>query len=135
MVIPARHGVLFAVGGRDGELYVNGRGPTQQWTDDLRAEVPDLASDVDPLQAMRAQWLDSPPEGRTLTLAGGCTEPNCTPRTGSVLTKTSVVWRRWSARRDSSCWSRRLLLLPKKRGLSKLGYTTPQHVGPPVPRP
>lgn len=77
MVIPAPRGVLFAVGGRDGELYVNGRALTQQWADDLRAEVPYLASDVDRLQAMRAEWLDSPPEDRTLALAGGCTDPNC----------------------------------------------------------
>lgn len=78
MVIPARRGgLLFAVGGLDGELYVNGRALTQQWADDLRAEVPDLASDVDRLQAMRAEWMDSPPEDRTLALAGGCTDPNC----------------------------------------------------------
>ncbi|MFJ9899602.1 hypothetical protein ACIQPR_40340 [Streptomyces sp. NPDC091280] len=77
MVIPAQRGLLFAVGGRDGELYVNGRALTQQWADDLRADVPDLASDVDRLQAMRAEWLDSPPADRTLALAGGCTDPNC----------------------------------------------------------
>ncbi|MEV6672698.1 hypothetical protein [Streptomyces sp. NPDC051162] len=77
MVIPAQRGVLFAVGGRDGELYVNGRALTRQWANDLRAEVPDLASDVDRLQAMRAEWLDSPPEDRKLALAGGCTDPNC----------------------------------------------------------
>lgn len=77
MIIPAQRGVLFAVGGRDGELYVNGRALTQQWADDLRAEVPDLASDVDRFQAMRAEWLDSPPQDRTLALAGSCTDPNC----------------------------------------------------------
>jgi hypothetical protein len=78
MVIPAqRGGVLFAVGGRDGELYVNGRALTQQWADALRAEVPELASDIDRLQAMRAEWLDTPPEDRTLALAGGCTDTNC----------------------------------------------------------
>ncbi|MEU5090388.1 hypothetical protein [Streptomyces sp. NPDC021356] len=78
MVIPAqRDGVLFAVGGRDGELYVNGRALTQQWADALRSEPPDLASDVTRLQAMRAEWLDAPPEDRTLALAAGCTDPNC----------------------------------------------------------
>ncbi len=41
MVIPAqRGGVLFAVGGRNGELYVNGRALTRQWADALRSEVP-----------------------------------------------------------------------------------------------
>ncbi|MFH8477089.1 hypothetical protein [Streptomyces sp. NPDC018000] len=78
MVIPAqRGGVLFAVGGRDGELYVNGHALTQQWADELRAKVPDLSSDVDRLQAIRAEWLDVPPEDRTLALADGCTDPNC----------------------------------------------------------
>lgn len=78
MVIPAqRGGVLFAVGGRDGELYVNGQALTRQWADELRARVPDLSSDLDRLQAMRAEWLDSPPEDRTLALAGACTDPNC----------------------------------------------------------
>ncbi|MFD0077317.1 hypothetical protein ACFVIY_33290 [Streptomyces sp. NPDC127166] len=57
MVIPARRGVLFAVGGRDGEPYVNGRALTRQRADDLRAEVPDLAPDVDRLQAMRAERM------------------------------------------------------------------------------
>ncbi|MGW8557980.1 hypothetical protein [Streptomyces tubercidicus] len=77
MVIPAQRGVLFAVGGRDGELYVNGRALTRRWAEDLRAQVPDLASDVDRLQAMRAEWLDGAPEDRTLALAGGCTDLNC----------------------------------------------------------
>ncbi|MFJ2203292.1 hypothetical protein [Streptomyces violaceusniger] len=78
MVIPAqRGGVLFAVGGRDGELYVNGRALTQDWADHLRTMVPELASDIIRLQAMRAEWLDAPPEDRTLALAGGCTDPNC----------------------------------------------------------
>ncbi|MFG3590726.1 hypothetical protein [Streptomyces sp. NPDC047990] len=78
MVIPAqRGGVLFAVGGRDGELYVNGHALTQQWADRLRTTVPDLSPDLDRLQAMRAEWLDSPPEDRTLALAGACTDPNC----------------------------------------------------------
>ncbi|WP_327180818.1 hypothetical protein [Streptomyces sp. NBC_01334] len=77
MVIPAQHGVLFAVGGRDGELYVNGRTLTRQWADDLRAEVPDLASDVTRLQATCAEWLDAPPQDRTLALAGACTDPDC----------------------------------------------------------
>ncbi|CAM5274834.1 hypothetical protein BOQ63_000775 (plasmid) [Streptomyces viridifaciens] len=78
MVIPAqRGGVLLAVGGRDGELYVNGRPLTRQWAEQLREQVPELASDVDRLQAMRAEWLDSPPQDRTLALAGACTDPNC----------------------------------------------------------
>ncbi|WAP58174.1 hypothetical protein [Streptomyces sp. S465] len=78
MVIPAqRSGVLFAVGGRDGELYVNGRALTQQWAGALRSELPDLASDITRLQAMRAEWLDAPPADRTLALAAGCTDPNC----------------------------------------------------------
>jgi hypothetical protein len=77
MVIPAQRGVLFAVGGRDGELYVNGRALTQQWADELRAQVPELASDVERLQAMRAEWLDTPPQDRTLALASDCTDPNC----------------------------------------------------------
>ncbi|WP_267717277.1 hypothetical protein [Streptomyces sp. CoH17] len=78
MVIPAqRGGVLFAVGGLDGELYVNGQALTQQWADTLRSEVPELASDIDRLQAMRAEWLDTPPQDRTLALAGSCTDPNC----------------------------------------------------------
>ncbi|MEV0581184.1 hypothetical protein [Streptomyces sp. NPDC050392] len=78
MVIPAqRGGVLFAVGGRDGELYVNGRALTRQWADELRTKVPDLSFDLDRLHAMRAEWLDAPPEDRTLALAGGCTDPNC----------------------------------------------------------
>lgn len=78
MVIPAPcGGVLFAVGGRDGELYVNGRALTRQWTEDLRAKVPELSFDLDRLQAMRAEWLDSPPQDRTLALAGACTDPNC----------------------------------------------------------
>ena len=55
MVIPAqRGGVLGAVGGRDGELYVNGRALTREWADRLRTLVPELSSDVDRLQAMRA---------------------------------------------------------------------------------
>ncbi|MGW7319901.1 hypothetical protein [Streptomyces sp. NPDC054865] len=78
MVIPApRGGVLFAVGGRDGELYVNGRALTGQWSEELRAKVPELSSDLDRLQAMRAEWLDSAPEDRTLALAGACTDRNC----------------------------------------------------------
>lgn len=78
MVIPApRGGVLFAVGGRDGELYVNGQALTRQWTDELRTQVPELSTDLDRLQAMRAEWLDSPPQDRTLALAGACTDPNC----------------------------------------------------------
>ncbi|MFJ6438765.1 hypothetical protein [Streptomyces sp. NPDC091416] len=36
-----------------------------------------MATDVDRLQAMRAGWLDSPPQDRTLALDGGCTNPNC----------------------------------------------------------
>ncbi|MGW6308289.1 hypothetical protein [Streptomyces niveus] len=78
MVIPAqRGGVLFAVGGRDGELYVNGRALTRSWADELSTKVPELSSDVDRLQAMRAEWLDGPPEDRTLALAGACTDRNC----------------------------------------------------------
>ncbi|WP_338675978.1 hypothetical protein V1460_25640 [Streptomyces sp. SCSIO 30461] len=78
MVIPApRGGVLFAVGGRDGELYVNGQALTRQWTDELRTQVPELSTDLDRLQAMRAEWLDSPPQDRTLALARACTDPNC----------------------------------------------------------
>ncbi|MEV1069975.1 hypothetical protein [Streptomyces sp. NPDC050263] len=77
MVIPAqRGGLLFAVGGRDGELYVNGRALTQQWADALRAKVPGLAADIDRLQAMRAEWLDTPPQDRTLALEGSCTAPS-----------------------------------------------------------
>ncbi|MFJ4007359.1 hypothetical protein ACIPWL_28430 [Streptomyces sp. NPDC090023] len=78
MVIPApRGGVLFAVGGRDGELYVNGQPLTRQWTDELRAEVPEPSTDLDRLQAMRAEWLASPPQDRALALAGACADPNC----------------------------------------------------------
>ncbi|MGW0920720.1 hypothetical protein ACWD3J_17100 [Streptomyces sp. NPDC002755] len=78
MVIPAqRGGVLFAVGGLDGELYVNGRALTRQWADALRSEALELASDIDRLQAMRAEWLDAPPQDRTLALAGSCTDSNC----------------------------------------------------------
>ncbi|MFK0181740.1 hypothetical protein ACIQVR_37945 [Streptomyces xanthochromogenes] len=78
MVIPApQGGVLLAVGGRDGELYVNGHALTQQWADALRAKVPHLASDIDRLQVMRAEWLDCPPQDRTLALADGCTDANC----------------------------------------------------------
>ncbi|MER5996826.1 hypothetical protein [Streptomyces viridosporus] len=82
MVVPAqRGGVLFAVGGRDGELYVNGHALTQHRADALRARRPEPASDIDRLQAMRAEWLDTPPKDRSLALAGGCTDPNCcTPR-------------------------------------------------------
>ena len=55
MVIPAqRGGVLFAVGGRDGELYVNGRALTQDWADHLRIMVRELASDIIRLQTVRA---------------------------------------------------------------------------------
>ncbi|MFE3944815.1 hypothetical protein ACFXPV_23540 [Streptomyces sp. NPDC059118] len=77
MVVPARSGVLIAVGGRDGELYANGWALTGQWADSLRAEVANLASDVARLLAMRAKWLDSPPKDRTLALADSCTDPNC----------------------------------------------------------
>ncbi|MFI5867313.1 hypothetical protein [Streptomyces sp. NPDC051546] len=78
MVIPAqRGGLLFAVGGRDGELYVNGKALTRQWADQLRTQLPELSLDVDRLQAMRAEWLDTPPKDRTLALAGACTDPNC----------------------------------------------------------
>lgn len=78
MVIPSpRRGVLLAVGGRDGELYVNGRALTGEWAQELSGELPELASDVTRLQALRAEWLDSPPEDRTLALADGCTDPNC----------------------------------------------------------
>ncbi|MEV0982372.1 hypothetical protein [Streptomyces sp. NPDC049915] len=78
MVIPApRGGVLFAVGGLDGEMYVNGRALTRQWADALRADVPGFASDIDRLQAVRVEWLDAPPQDRTLALAGSCTDPNC----------------------------------------------------------
>ncbi|WP_234315338.1 hypothetical protein [Streptomyces globisporus] len=78
MVIPAqRGGVLFAVGGLNGELYVNGQALTGQWAEELRKHVPELSSDLDRLQAMRAEWLDSPPQDRTLALAGACTDRNC----------------------------------------------------------
>lgn len=76
-ILAHRGGVLFAVGGRDGELYVNGRALTQDWADDLRTMAPELASDIIRLQAVRAEWLDAPTEARTLALAGGCTDPNC----------------------------------------------------------
>ncbi|WP_254407399.1 hypothetical protein [Streptomyces sp. GMY02] len=59
MVFPAQHGnVLFAVGVRDGGLYVNGQALTRQWADELRATVAELSFDLDRLQAMRAEWLD-----------------------------------------------------------------------------
>lgn len=78
MVIPAqRGGLLFAVGGLDGELYVNGQALTRQWADALRVRVPELSSDLDRLQAIRAEWLDTPPEDRTLALADACTDRNC----------------------------------------------------------
>jgi hypothetical protein len=92
MVIPAqRGGVLFGVGGCDGELYVNGHALTQQWADELRAKVPDLSSDVDRLQVMRAEWLDVPPEDRTLALADGCTDRTATPRTERRLTRGRLL--------------------------------------------
>lgn len=96
MVISApRGGVLFAVGGRDGELYVNGRALTRQWTDELRAKVPELSTDLDRLQAMRAEWLDSPPEDRTLTLAGACPTRTATHPTDR--------WARQSRRARATC--------------------------------
>lgn len=76
MVIPSQRGVLVAVGGVDGELYVNGQALTEQWAGRLRAQLPDLASDVARLQARRAQWQDAPPADRSLEL-GGCTDANC----------------------------------------------------------
>lgn len=76
MVVPSQRGVLVAVGGVDGELYANGQALTQQWADRLREELPDLASDVTRLQAMRAEWQDSPPADRSFELRG-CTDPNC----------------------------------------------------------
>ena len=51
--------------------------PPRQWIDELRTRVPELASDLDRLQALRAEWLDAAPEDRTLALAGGCSDPNC----------------------------------------------------------
>ncbi|MFI5753203.1 hypothetical protein ACIBBE_47105 [Streptomyces sp. NPDC051644] len=77
MVIPSQRGVLVAVGGRDGELYVNGQALTEQWAARLRADLPDIASDVTRLQVRRAEWLDSPPSDRTRDLAAACADPNC----------------------------------------------------------
>ncbi|WP_446041644.1 hypothetical protein [Streptomyces sp. SID1121] len=68
MVIPARRG---------GELYVNGRALTRQCADELRTNVPELSFDLDRLQVMRAEWLDAPPEDRTLAPTGACADPNC----------------------------------------------------------
>ncbi|MFD8887542.1 hypothetical protein ACFV0H_34400 [Streptomyces erythrochromogenes] len=78
MVIPSQRGVLVAVGGVDGELYVNGRALTDQWAARLRDDLPDLASDVVRLQARRAEWQDAPPADRSFELMGAaCTDPNC----------------------------------------------------------
>lgn len=77
MVIPSQRGVLVAVGGVDGELYVNGQALTEQWAARLRGELPDIASDVGRLQAMRAEWQDAPLADRSFELGGGCTDPNC----------------------------------------------------------
>ncbi|MER5987676.1 hypothetical protein [Streptomyces sp. NPDC001787] len=68
--------MLFAVGGVDGELYVNGRPLNGEWAEKLRGQVPEPASDVDRLRATRTQWLDSPAENRTLALGGACADPN-----------------------------------------------------------
>jgi hypothetical protein len=76
MVIPSQRGVLVAVGGVDGELYVNGKALTEQWATRLRTDLPDIASDVVKLQARRAEWQDAPPADRSFEL-GGCTDPNC----------------------------------------------------------
>ncbi|GAB2520736.1 hypothetical protein GCM10026982_54610 [Nocardiopsis aegyptia] len=76
MVTPSEHGVLMAVGGRDGELYANGRALTATWADRLRERMPDLAEDVDRLQAIRAEWQDTPPQDRSTAL-GACHDPNC----------------------------------------------------------
>ncbi|MDJ0383742.1 hypothetical protein [Streptomyces sp. G-G2] len=76
MVIPSQRGVLVAVGGVDGELYVNGKALTEQWATRLREDLPDIASDVARLQAIRAQWQDAPPADRSFEL-GACTDPNC----------------------------------------------------------
>lgn len=76
MVIPSQRGVLVAVGGVDGELYANGQALTEQWAARLRAELPDLTSDVARLQERRAEWQDAPPADRSFEL-GGCTDPNC----------------------------------------------------------
>ncbi|MFJ3926299.1 hypothetical protein [Streptomyces sp. NPDC090022] len=77
-VIPSQRGVLVAVGGVDGELYVNGRALTDQWASQLRDDLPDLASDVVGLQARRAQWQDAPPTDRSVELRGSArTDPNC----------------------------------------------------------
>ncbi|MFH8350442.1 hypothetical protein [Streptomyces sp. NPDC018045] len=54
-----------AGGGREGELYVNGQALTRQWADELRTKVPELPSDLDRLQAMRAEWLDAPSAARS----------------------------------------------------------------------
>lgn len=86
MVIPAqRGGVLGAVGGRDGELYVNGRALTREWADRLRTLVPELSSDVDRLQAMRARQAVGSLPWRTsgTPRASGPSshrpKPNCSP--------------------------------------------------------
>ncbi|MGH3802692.1 MAG: hypothetical protein ACRDTD_21720 [Pseudonocardiaceae bacterium] len=76
MVIPSQRGVLGAVGGVDGELYANGKALTEQWAMRLREDLPDLASNVARLQAIRAQWQDVPPADRSFEL-GACTDPNC----------------------------------------------------------
>ncbi|MGW0469552.1 hypothetical protein ACWDX6_30540 [Streptomyces sp. NPDC003027] len=49
---------------------------TEQWAARLRSELPDVASDVARLQAMRVEWQDTPPADRSFEL-GGCTDPNC----------------------------------------------------------
>ncbi|MBB5491509.1 hypothetical protein [Nocardiopsis metallicus] len=76
IVTPSEHGVLMAVGGRNGELYANGRALSATWADRLRAQLPDLASDVDRLQAIRAEWQDGPPRDRSMALEE-CNDPNC----------------------------------------------------------
>ncbi|OKI23011.1 hypothetical protein A6A08_18065 [Nocardiopsis sp. TSRI0078] len=69
MVTPSEHGVLMAVGGRDGELYANGRALTAAWADRLRERMPDLTEDVDRLQAIRSEWQDTPPQNRSTALS------------------------------------------------------------------
>ncbi len=76
MVIPSQCDVLVAVGGRNGELYANVRALTNGWAADLRTQLPELASDIDRLHAMRAKWLDGPPADRSFELTG-CADPNC----------------------------------------------------------
>ncbi|MFF2945518.1 hypothetical protein ACFVSQ_37350 [Streptomyces niveus] len=54
---------------------------TRQWTDELRTQVPELSTDLDRLQAMRAEWLDSPPR----------TAPSLWPEPAPIPTATPLT--------------------------------------------